>query len=482
VRRLRQLLGSLLASVLGAGAVLVAGFVWVLEQREDLEIWHEVELDAEFSADVGLTNFEEYVALEERLFAQLEERVYARVPVTLQNPINRFSRDSLSDPSRWPTNWNQTFELATEDPELGILLLHGMSDSPYSVRSLGQRLHSQGAHVIGLRLPGHGTAPAGLLHVEWEDMSAAVALAVQHLRSTIADRPLLLVGYSNGGALAVQHVLSSLGDENGLEVQGVVLLSPEIGITPLAALAEWQEGLGGLIGLRKLSWQSILPEYDPYKYNSFALNAGKQAYHLTEQIQRELDRLAPTGALNRFPPLLAFQSAVDATVSAPALVNGLFRRLPDARSSSHELIIFDVNRSAEVEAVLKNDPGPAIQGLLTDPERSFTVTLVTNADEQGGDIVARRHAPRSARAMSTPLGLRWPNGIYSLSHVSLPFRPDDPLYGGAEARSSPGIQLGNVSLRGERGALQISADDLMRLRWNPFYEYLERRIEDFAAR
>jgi alpha-beta hydrolase superfamily lysophospholipase len=75
-------------------------------------------------------------------------------------------------------------------PELGVLLLHGMSDSPYSLRSTGQLLNNRGGYVIGLRVPGHGQAPSGLLHVEWEDMAAAVRLARNELREKSANRPL----------------------------------------------------------------------------------------------------------------------------------------------------------------------------------------------------------------------------------------------------------------------------------------------------
>ena len=56
------------------------------------------------------------------------------------------------------------------------------------------------------------------------------------------------------------------------------------------------------------------PEYDPYKYNSFAVNAGYQAYQATVEIQSQLNRLEKQGRLAEIPPILAFQSAVDATV------------------------------------------------------------------------------------------------------------------------------------------------------------------------
>jgi hypothetical protein len=67
---------------------------------------------------------------------------------------------------------------------------------------------------------------------------------------------------------------------------------------------------------------AILPEYDPFKYGSFAVNAGDVVYRITGQIQERLGELGRTGALERFPRLLAFSSVVDATVSTRALVEG----------------------------------------------------------------------------------------------------------------------------------------------------------------
>jgi hypothetical protein len=308
-------------------------------------------------------------------------------------------------------------------------------------------------------------------------MAAAVELGMRHLHTKLADRPLYIVGYSNGGALAVHYALAALEDDSLPKARGLVLLSPEIGITKLAALAVWQERLGHLLGMGKLAWNSILPEYDPFKYGSFALNAGKQAYQLTREIQNLISRLGPTGSLERFPPLLAFQSVLDATVTASALVHGLFERLPPG---GHELVIFDINRFAAIEPVLKTNPSTWIEGVFRDRAVEFTVTLVTNENAASQEVVARRLEPGAREATVSPLGLSWPRYVYSLSHVALPFRPDDPLYGGPDAGKSPGISLGNVALRGERGALRIGAADLLRLRWNPFHPYMERRVLEFV--
>ncbi|MCP4236802.1 MAG: alpha/beta hydrolase [Aestuariibacter sp.] len=254
-----------------------------------------------------------------------------------------------------------------------MLLLHGMSDSPYSIHTLGLRLHTEGAYVVGLRVPGHGTAPSGLLNVRWQDMVAAVKLAVQHLSKQMGEQPIFIVGYSNGGALALHYALSAIDNPSLPHVKKLVLISPQIAVTKLAFLAIWQERIGNLLGLEKLRWSSILPEYDPFKYNSFTINAGNQAYRLTLENRSLLSTLATAEKLDQLPQILAFQSVLDATVSTPAVVHELFEKLP---SHGHELVLFDINRVIAVEHLLKSDPKAHIEAITSDSNKRFIFSLV----------------------------------------------------------------------------------------------------------
>lgn len=483
-----RLIRRLLLSLFGALVVIVTLGVIELNSRPDLSVWHETVLDQEFRADVGLKTFGQYLELEERLFKQLDQEIYQKIDKKDERAINRYFRGSLSDPDRWPTNWNRSFVLPVDKPKIGVLLLHGMSDSPYSLRSIGQLLHGQGAYVIGMRVPGHGQAPSGLVDTEWEDMAAAVRLAVSELHDKSAGVPLYIVGYSNGGALAVQYTLDSLADEKLKIVDGLILMSPEIGISKLAALAKWQERLGHLLGLEKLAWNSLLPEYDPWKYGSFALNAGKQAYEITREIQRQITAQAKAGNMDRFPPILAFQSVVDSTVTAPALVHNLFERLPaippkpgKSHQANHELVLFDINRYSEIDPLMKENPSAWIDPMLKSDNPKFLLTLLSNRSSEHTHVIAFSRRSGSSKVEECDIGLSWPDDIYSLSHVALPIPPDDPVYGGDEAGPSPGIKLGDLALRGEKGVLLVPAADLLRLRYNPFHDYLENRILVFTG-
>ncbi len=448
---LTHLLRLLTYGSLGVLLTLVVVFILYMESQTDLDAWHRADLDEEFTAASGLASFGEYLELEERLFAQLDEAVYANTGPAGDDGINRYRRGSLSDPERWTPNWNRSYELAVEAPRASVLLLHGLSDSPYSLHHLAQRLNDAGAHALGLRLPGHGTAPSALRDIAWEDMAASVRLAVRHLAAKNPDRPLYIVGYSNGAALAVNYALTTLAEPGLPPVDRLVLISPEIAVSSLAALAVWQARLGRLPGLEKFAWNEIAPEYDPFKYGSFAVNAGDLPHLLTLEIQRQLDELAAGEELSHLPPVLAFSSVVDATVLAPALVDKLFNRLP---GDAHELVLFDINRMAGIEPVLRWSPAEMLRALQSALKPSYRLDLVTNRAPGDPAVVVQSRIGGKRMPADRELGLAWPDDVYSLSHVALPFPASDPLYGGRPDRPSPGIQLGDMAFRGERGVLQ----------------------------
>lgn len=457
-------------------------FVNHLQNRPELRPWHRAELGAEFRASqmADIKNLTDYQKLEDRLFKQLQEQVYDKIDAADFRLLNRYHKGSLADPSSYPRNWNRTFEMTAPKPRGGVLLIHGLTDSPYSMRSLAQTLHTLGFWVVGIRLPGHGTAPSGLLHVTWQDFAAATELGVRHVKTKIGeDKPLYIAGFSTGAALAVQYSLSILSGEDKPMPDGLILLSPAIGVSPLAALAVWQARFSTLPGFEKSAWDSILPEFDPFRYKSFAVNAGDQIYRLTLEINKLVNKLDKGGGIQRFPKVIAFQSVVDATVSTPALVSGLFDHLAD---EGHELVLFDINRYEEVEPVLVSNPEAATRALLKNRTLPFTVTFLTNESKQTRRLMVKQKRANSDVVTESPLELEWPRGVFSLSHSSIPFPPDDPVYGAKADPKYPGIHLGRINALGETGVLLFSAEEVIKLRYNPFHSYMVQRVKEFVMR
>ena len=182
----------------------------------------------------------------------------------------------------------------------------------------------------------------------------------------------------------------------------------------------------------------------------------------------------------KLPPILAFKSTVDSTVTTDAVVHSLLDLLAPNR---HELVLFDINRFAAKSALLVADPGPLTRRLMQNDALPFVLTLVSNEDENSRRVVVRRKAPFSVVVSEPePLDLSWPPGVISLSHVALPISPEDPLYGRRPPESDAILFLGQMAIQGERGLFKLPTDWLLRIRHNPFYDFLERRmVEWFEA-
>ncbi|MCL7706430.1 alpha/beta hydrolase, partial [Enterobacter kobei] len=70
-----------------------------------------------------------------------------------------------------------------------------------------------------------------------------------------------------------------------------------------------------------------------------------------------------------------------------------------------------------------------------------------------------------------------PQDVYSLSHVAGAFPANDDLYGREpDVKNRYGISLGTIALWGETSVLSVGKEALMRVTSNPFYGYMEERI------
>lgn len=469
----KHLAFALFYASLGTCIALIAMAVWYLNSRPDLSLWHTTELRSEYRLHSKISHFSDYIELENKLFDELENKVYL-APEAPQpfDIINRYVRGSYSDPAHWAQDWNRSFEWANADAEYGVLLLHGMSDSPYAMSHFAKH-YKESAHVLGLRLPGHGTLPSALTHIYWQDMAGAVALATAHMKQALGEKPLYLVGFSTGGALALNHELEQIANNEGADYTAMVFISPAIGLPPVAAGAKWQARLGTVLGLDKLSWNSIQAEYDPFKYGSFAVNAGDVVYQLSLRNHQLVQELGLEG-LEALPPILTFQSVTDDTVDTSAVISSLYSLLPDA---GHELVLFDINRTKVNLSLILNDPLAPYRQMMTKGEFNYDFTLVENQNLESRELQARRLNDNSI----TPLGLSWPKQVYSLSHVALPFPKSDPLYGPIWDEKKPHIQIGTGASRGERGLISVSASEMLRQKWNPFHSYMLGKMDEIIV-
>jgi alpha-beta hydrolase superfamily lysophospholipase len=482
LRRLTKVLLQVVSWAAVALATVV--LVRVLDARKlpDLKPWHRIVPQKELAA-VEMNDrftFSDYLAREGEVFREVSERIESVVTPEDRTLVNRYFSGSPMNPGHFRVNWNRTQELVPETIQGGALLLHGLTDSPYSMRRLAEILASRGIYALCLRMPGHGTVPAGLTNLRWEDWVAAARVGARRVREKIGQsRPFVIFGYSNGAAIALDYALETLEAPALPRPDRLVLLSPEIGVAPFPRLTELLSTFALVPYFEKSRWLDVLPEYNPFKYNSFPVNAGQQSLAITNALQKALASAAREGRISRLPPVLAFQSVVDATVQTDAVADDFFAKLPDNGS---ELVLFDLNRSANAKSFLKAPNEALIGRLSSDRARRYRFTLVTNAGPDTPEVLARTFPKEGGPATDEALGLAWPPQFFSLSHVAIPFAPDDPVFGWQPDLSIDyGVRLGILAPRGEKDVLLTPLDSLLRLNANPFFSYMERRILETVA-
>lgn len=200
------------------------------------------------------------------------------------------------------------FELTAQNSKQGILLIHGLTDSPYVFHDLAAYFHSKNITVRTLLLPGHGTAAEALIDVDYQDWQQATQYAINKMYDDFEN--VYVGGFSTGGALVLDNLLTS--PKNIDKLRGVMLWAPA---SKAQSPVAWAAKFVDLLPFLDYSEKSA--DVDFAKYESFPLNAGAQVHALMNELQ---DKLNQTTSLPDVP-LFIVNSQVDATIDSQATLN-----------------------------------------------------------------------------------------------------------------------------------------------------------------
>lgn len=109
---------------------------------------------------------------------------------------------------------------AAEGGPVGVLVLHGFTGNPASMRGLAEAYAAAGYAVDLPRLPGHGTTVEDMLTTGWADWSSAAEAAYEALAASCEQ--VVVVGLSMGGSLTCW-----LGTRHQ-EIAGLVCVNPAV--------------------------------------------------------------------------------------------------------------------------------------------------------------------------------------------------------------------------------------------------------------
>ncbi|PKI16371.1 alpha/beta hydrolase [Colwellia sp. 12G3] len=163
------------------------------------------------------------------------------------------------------------YELAQANNDKAILLIHGLTDSPFSFHDLSQYFYQQGFTVRTLLLPGHAMAPSELLDVEYSEWQQAAKFAIEQ---TLNDyQQVYLGGLSTGGALIFNYLMDQPSVDE--KIKGLFMWSPASKAkSDLAWLAQYIDAIPFV------DWIDLDADIDFAKYESFPYNAGAQVHAL----------------------------------------------------------------------------------------------------------------------------------------------------------------------------------------------------------
>lgn len=104
---------------------------------------------------------------------------------------------------------------------IAILMIHGFTGSPASIRPWAESLHREGFTVLAPRLPGHGRTWQEMNQTRWQDWYAEIDQSLTQLKAK--HQRVFVAGFSMGGALALR-----LAAIRGKEIEGLILANPAI--------------------------------------------------------------------------------------------------------------------------------------------------------------------------------------------------------------------------------------------------------------
>jgi carboxylesterase len=217
---------------------------------------------------------------------------------------------------------------------VGVLLVHGFTGSPASVKPWAQALAEQGYAVEVPLLPGHGTRWQDLNQVTWTDWYTAVEAAFDRLRTTCDA--VVVAGLSVGGCLALR-----VAEERGDQVAGIVLVNPYLSsirteLHLLPVLKYVLPSLRGVVNdIRK-------PGQDEHGYDRLPLKGLAEVTSMWKVVVPDLGRVTQ--------PLLSFRSENDHVIdpsSSATLLHGVSSSDVEERTLDDSYHVATLDHDAE---------------------------------------------------------------------------------------------------------------------------------------
>jgi carboxylesterase len=217
---------------------------------------------------------------------------------------------------------------------IGVLLVHGYTGSPASLKPWARALADQGYAVEVPLLPGHGTRWQDLNKVSWTDWYAEAEAAFERLRASCVS--LVVGGLSMGGSVALR-----LAEERGDQVAGVLLVNPFVSSirTELHLLPALKYAVPSLRGV---SNDIKKPDQNEHGYDRLPLKGLAEVTTMWKAVVPDLGRVSQ--------PVLLFRSEDDHVIdptSAATILHGVSSTDVEERTLDNSYHVATLDNDAE---------------------------------------------------------------------------------------------------------------------------------------
>ena len=206
-----------------------------------------------------------------------------------------------SAPAGWMQDWSASG--SGKNTRIGVLLVHGFTGAPPSMRPWGEFLLSKGYTVRVPLLPGHGTKPEDLNKVKWQEWPAKVQSELEELLK--ACDQVFICGLSMGGAATL-----FVAAENNDRLSGIILVNPMINRSSaaLSLLPLWAKYLlAKMVKMRPSVGNDIKrPGITEHGYDATASTGAYELFKMLKETRSKLKKITI--------PLQLFHSVQDHTL------------------------------------------------------------------------------------------------------------------------------------------------------------------------
>lgn len=336
------------------------------------------------------------------------------------------------------------FELPAGEGKTGILLIHGLTDSPYLFHDIAHEFYQQGISVRTLLLPGHGTAPEALINTSERQWRRAANYAIRQMLKDYDQ--VLLGGFSTGSALIIDQLVHSKWTKTDLaKIKGTFMWSPAS-----KANSDFAWAAKYLDYIPYLNYISKGADIDFAKYESFPFNAAAQVHKLMSRINGEEKKLKTVPDV----PMFVVASEVDQTIDTDQTLKILNRwnKAENRLTKKSDLLIY-YGHWKKLDSMSSN--------------------IDIHIPECGNQLICSK--------------------LLGISHNGIPNSPKNPHYGlngnykycehhfGDDAynacKSMPVAPIGEITPEN-----LTSNSVIRRLTFNPHYEHMTDKIRVFLGR